>query len=124
MKTRIGNKLLVIREERKLSQQDMSEILGVSQSSYARIERNETSVDFEKIVSFANNLNVPVQELLPETLTITNNNHNSGNGGGIIFGNQYFFGTNQTGNTQDLNQRLELLKAEIKILEDILNQEK
>lgn len=43
------------------------------------------------MVKFAQLLNVPVQELMPETVSITSTYHNAGQGGGIIFGNQYFY---------------------------------
>jgi transcriptional regulator with XRE-family HTH domain len=120
MKSRIGLNLLKIREQKKLTQTAMAEILQIPPSTYAHYERNETSVDLENIVSFAEKLAVPVQELMPETLAITNNNHNSGNGGGIIFGNQYYYIsgneiTNQVlKENQDLRSRIEFLETQIK----------
>jgi transcriptional regulator with XRE-family HTH domain len=38
MKLKLGHRLLQIREERKLSQAEMSELLGMSGSAYSRLE--------------------------------------------------------------------------------------
>ena len=73
MKIKVGNKLMSIREERKLNQNEMAELLGISPSSYGRIERNESTTDLEQIVSFSKTLNVPIQDFLPETTSINNN---------------------------------------------------
>jgi len=91
MKLKIGHKLLIISDERRLSKAEMAELLGVPSSTYAHIERNETSVEMEKLTSFSDRLQVPIQELSPETIANTNINSNWDQGGGIIFGNQYFY---------------------------------
>lgn len=69
-------------------------------------------------------MNVPIQELLPETFAITNNNHNAGQGGGVIFGNQYFYlGDNVanqalTNENEELREKLALLRRKI---DELLN---
>ncbi|TAE00156.1 MAG: XRE family transcriptional regulator [Bacteroidetes bacterium] len=83
MKMRIGTRLLALREDRKMSQAEMADLLGVSAPTYSRLERNETSVDLEQIVHYSKILKVPVQEFLPETITINGSNHN-GNIGLVI----------------------------------------
>ncbi len=119
MKLRIGNKLSTIREDRKMTQIEMAELLQIPESTYARYERNESQVAYNKLVSFAELLNVPVQELLPETFSITNNNHNAGQGGGVIFGNQYFYLGDNVSNqalaneNQELKEKLALLEQKI-----------
>ncbi len=113
MKLRVGTKMLSIREDRRLSQADLADILGIPLSTYSRIERNESSIELEKLVGFADKLNIPIQELLPETLSITNNHHSSGQGGGVIFGNLYFnfYGSDEIARLKekiaDLESRLE-----------------
>jgi transcriptional regulator with XRE-family HTH domain len=115
MKIRIGTKLHVVREERKLTQEEMADLLGLTTSTYARIERNETSVEFEKLPDFADALQVPIQDLLPETISITNNNHNPGPGGGVIFGNQnFYFG--ETESMKSFIKEITALKEEIERL--------
>lgn len=127
MKTRIGHRLLFIREERNYTQVQMADLLKIPEATYARYERNETQVDYEKMVKFTQLLNVPVQELMPETVAITNNNNNSGQGGGIIFGNQYFYlgdsvvNQNLTKENQELRAELALLKQKI---EDLRHKQK
>ena len=115
MKLKLGTRLLSFREERRLTQAEMAELLQLPVSSYSRIERNENSVEIEKILEFANALNIPVQELLPETISIHNNSH--GYGGGVIFGNQYYYGVD--------SEAVKALRAEIDFLkrenEDLKN---
>ncbi len=122
MKTRIGHRLLFIREERSYTQVQMADLLKIPEATYARYERNETQVDYEKMVKFAQLLNVPVQELMPETFSITNNSE--GQGGSVVFGNQYFYcgndiiNQNLTKENQELRTELTLLKQKI---EELLN---
>lgn len=91
MKLRIGNKLRDFREDRQMTQLEMAELLHIPESTYSRYERNETQISYNKIVKFAELLNVPVQELLPETVSITNNNSGQGGGGSVVFGNQNLY---------------------------------
>lgn len=91
MKTRIGHRLLQVREERKLSQTEMADLLGLSQSSYSRLERNEATVELEDMVRYAKTLGVPVQDFLPETLNVHYENHQGHGGPNMIFGDYYYF---------------------------------
>lgn len=43
MKLRVGNKLSIVKIEKKLTQEQMSELLGLSTSAYSRLERNESA---------------------------------------------------------------------------------
>jgi transcriptional regulator with XRE-family HTH domain len=113
MKLKVGHKLLAIREQRKLTQAEIADVLDVPTSTYARIERNETSVSLDKLTSFAEALQVPMHELLPETVSITNNSTNSGQGG-VIFGNLYFY----QGDTVATSH----IAAENKVLKETLKQ--
>ena len=90
-KLNIGQKLHNIRLQKLLSQGEMAELLGVSTSAYARVERNETSIAFDDVLSFASKLEVPIQEFLPETITIYNSNNTHQGGGyvGTVINNYY-----------------------------------
>ena len=90
-KLNIGQKLHNIRLKKLLSQGEMAELLGVSTSAYARVERNETSVAFDDVLSFASRLEVPIQEFLPETITVYNSNNTHQGGGyvGTVINNYY-----------------------------------
>ncbi|WP_154657232.1 helix-turn-helix domain-containing protein [Hugenholtzia roseola] len=68
MKMRVGQRLLTFRQERKLRQVEMAELLGVSPATYSRIERDESSLEFEQIIRIAQTLEVSVQDFLPESL--------------------------------------------------------
>lgn len=122
MRIRIGNKLSIIRQDRKMTQVEMAELLNIPEATYARYERNESQVGYEKIAKFAELLNVPIQELLPETFSVTNNN--SGQGGSVVFGNQYVYigdsvaNKNLANENQELREKLALLE---KKLDELLN---
>jgi transcriptional regulator with XRE-family HTH domain len=102
-------------------------LLGLSPSAYSRIERGETSVTFDKLPTFAEALQVPIQDLLPETVSITSNhNSNSGHGYGLIMDNLII-----NANKDDLVKELETenlvlkeknnsLQNEISLLKDMI----
>lgn len=121
MKLSIGHKLLSLREDRQLTQVEMADLLQIPDATYARYERNHTQVPYDKIVKFADLLKVPVQELLPDTMSINSqNHHHSGQGGGgFIFGNQnFYFGDNVI--QEQLNKQNQELAKENKELRDKL----
>jgi transcriptional regulator with XRE-family HTH domain len=92
MKTKIGTKLKQIREDRRLTQEGIAAILGMDDAAYGRLERNETQADFNTIIRFAEKLNVPIHDFLPELTTMSNNNnHGTGAGAGIVFGNINYY---------------------------------
>ena len=114
MKLKLGHKLLSIRDERRLSQNEMAELLGLSTSAYSRLERNESTVEYEKLIQYSEALGVPIHELLPDSIAINSRINNSGLGGGVIFGNQYFY-TNETDRVKELLKEIEELKAKLKM---------
>lgn len=118
----IGEKLKHFREERSLSQVEMSLLLGIPETTYSRYERSETKVDFNKLVSFAEKLKIPIQDLMPDTFTINYNNNTSEQGGGaLVFGNQYFyFGENTT--NKSLLEENQVLKEKLELLEQKLDE--
>jgi transcriptional regulator with XRE-family HTH domain len=87
MKTRVGQRLKEIREDRKLTQAEMADLLHVSAPTYSRLERNETSADLEQVARFAQKLDVPIQDFLPETISVKNDN--SQGQVGLVIGNVY-----------------------------------
>jgi transcriptional regulator with XRE-family HTH domain len=109
MKLKVGNKLMFVREDRKMTQSEMADFLGLSQSAYSRIERNEVSAELEDLFSYARKLNVPIQEFLPETMAIHNNSDNGQVG--FVIGNFYNYGD------KELEHQNEILKEKVKQLE-------
>jgi transcriptional regulator with XRE-family HTH domain len=77
MNTSIGNKLKELRKQKGLSQEQVSEVLKISQSAYARIEKGESG-------SWAMHLNkiAELYEVTPEDIvkneTITVNSNQQG----------------------------------------------
>jgi transcriptional regulator with XRE-family HTH domain len=87
---KIGSRLAEARRQKDINQTDMADLLGVTTPTYSRLERNETSIDINQIVRFAEILDIPIQEFLPETVALHNTNNQSSQGG-LIFGNIYTY---------------------------------
>lgn len=115
MKLKIGTKLKAIKEQRRLSQEEMAEKLDMATTTYARYERNETNMDLETLAKVSKALEVPLHEFLPETFQINNTPNNSQ--GGIVFGN-FIYNSNADDTTRELEKQVELLGQEKKHLED------
>lgn len=113
MKLRLGQRLLAIRNDRQMTQAEMSDLIGVSQSVYSRIERNESSVDIEDIMRFSKILEVPVQEFLPETMSVHYENHQGQGGPNLIFEDFHYHGTSPE-LVELISQLINLTKSIIK----------
>ena len=87
MRMKVGNRLCSARTDRKMNQDEMAELLGVSTFAYARLERNETSAEIEQIANFSEILKIPLEEFLPEKFSIHNNSRNGHVG--FVIGNIY-----------------------------------
>ncbi|PIY08416.1 MAG: hypothetical protein COZ18_12445 [Flexibacter sp. CG_4_10_14_3_um_filter_32_15] len=108
IKIKIGNRLAEARKQRDINQTDMADLLGVTTPTYSRLERNETSIDINQVIRFAEILDIPIQDFLPETITLHNvNNQNSQ--GGLIFGNIYTYNYSD----KELQQQNELLNEKV-----------
>lgn len=115
MKMKVGHRLFTAREERKLTQAEMAELLNVSPSSYARIERNETSLEIDTIVNIAKTLQIPIQEFLPDTISVNNSSlDNNQNAQSLVLGNIY----NYNYSDKDLESEMKLKDKEIEFLKE------
>ncbi len=72
---KIGNNLRKIRIERGLKQENMADLLGLSQSGYNKIERNLHDVNQEKLDAFAEKLEVKKEDLLELDTKYIQENH-------------------------------------------------
>lgn len=131
MKTKIGERLKEIRSDKGLTQMQMAQLLGIDDSVYSSLERNQSQATFDAIVGYAAKLKVPVQDFFPElTNFTTNNHHNLGCGGSIVFGDVHYHfygeGTEMYMNKEmnDLKRHLELLKEQNQLLRDQLDEQK
>lgn len=103
---RIGTKLRAIRQMRALSQEQMAEILKMSVSGYAKIERGESDPTLSKIEQFSEHLGLNMNELLSFGENIIFNNQQGYSN--IGFGQGY----HQIINQQDKTE-IELLKTAV-----------
>lgn len=63
MKT--GEKIRLLRRQRKLTQTDMASALNLSQRAYSKIENDEVQLKIDRLQDIANLLHTETKELLP-----------------------------------------------------------
>jgi len=93
-----------------MSQEAMADLLSISLSSYQRLEKGETTVSFKDLPRIESVLDLGVQDLIPDTLSIYSNNNESG----LIFGNVTI------NNFTDKDDYCQNLDMRIKELEELL----
>lgn len=62
----VGTRIRKIREQRGLSQDNMATELGITQPSYARLEKKDDRISITRIISIAKILKATVSELINE----------------------------------------------------------
>lgn len=67
MKMNFGQRLRKLRENKKITQKELSKILNVSESAIGMYERGEREPNFETVDKIANFFNVPTDYLLGRT---------------------------------------------------------
>ena len=115
MKLKVGHRLLIAREDRKLNQAEMADFLGLSNSAYARLERNETAADLDQLVKISKSLQIPIQDFLPETFSIHSTNQNGHSHVGLLVGNIYNY------SDREIGKELEMKDKEINTLKEIVD---
>ena len=73
----IGDRLLKLRKERNLSQEDLANELDVSRQTISKWETNQSIPDFDKIVPICNYFGITTDELLTGTKDIVEANTDS-----------------------------------------------
>jgi transcriptional regulator with XRE-family HTH domain len=79
----ITQKMRFLREQKKLRHEDMAERMGISSSTYGRLESGDTKLTIERVKQIADVLDVSVDELLnsePMVFHVTNNTGGTNNG--------------------------------------------
>jgi transcriptional regulator with XRE-family HTH domain len=66
VKSRFGNTLRKLRDERGYSQEELAERAGLHRNYVGGVERGERNVSLENIVKLAKALSVPPQELFAD----------------------------------------------------------
>lgn len=84
---KVHEKIRLIRESKKLSQEDMAEKLNMSLNGYAKIERGETKSFNPKLEKIAGVLEMDLLELMPDDKHICLiSGDNTNNGSNVIIG--------------------------------------
>lgn len=77
MNKEAGERIKSARLERKISQEGLAEMLGISQSAMAKIENGKTRVNLERLVQIAKQLKAEPQDLMPSESIAQFNNKNA-----------------------------------------------
>lgn len=110
---RIGNKIRQVRERMGLSQDNLANELGITQPSYARLEKDDERISIPRLIQIASFLKTTVGELIDEKAkTIVNNNNNENA--------NTFIESNHTVNNAD-KEHIQSLKEEIAYLKGMLD---
>lgn len=117
----INEKIRLFREYNQLSQEDMATKLNMSTKGYAKIERGETRVNFERLEQILGVLNTDIYELLTYgedgKIIITTGNNNSNASSNIFLGNN-----DVEKLTIMLNHKDEIIKLKDDIIENLKNE--
>ena len=117
----IGNKIKKIREFKNLTQEHVANKLGVSQSNYARIEKDEVKITDVRLKQIAEILDVTEEEIknLDESIIFNiTNGHNSTAGQNCIVNNYHI-----SPEIQKLYEdKIKLLEEKIQYLEGMVKE--
>ena len=73
----IGNKIRLLREEKGLSQENLASALDITQSNYARLEKDDNRLSVPRLIVIARTLKTSVTELVGEKANnVINQSHN------------------------------------------------
>ena len=99
----LGTKLLKLRQEHRLSQMEISDILGVSQNAYSRWEADKCKPLAENLFKISQYYKIDMSELLDDSGAV----NFSGN---EIKGGNNFFANNPSNNTVNIQPSIELVE--------------
>jgi transcriptional regulator with XRE-family HTH domain len=110
---KLGETLRLLRNKKKLTQENMEEMLKISASAYARIERGETDITLSRLEELANAFGMTVSRLLsfaenPDTIFNVESSPMSQFGNGNIQYNNLSIEEMQTA-FSELSKRLDFL---------------
>jgi transcriptional regulator with XRE-family HTH domain len=111
----IGNKIRIYRESKGLSQDNLALELGITQPSYARLEKDDDRISITRLISIAKILKTTVSDLIDERTQKVINQQNSENA------NAYNVETINTIINSD-KDHIKTLKDEITFLRSMLQE--
>ena len=109
----LGAKLLKLRQEHRLSQMEISEILGVSQNAYSRWEADKCKPLVENLFKISQHYQIDMRELLDDGGTINFSSNEINGGNNIIASN------NPSINTVNIQLPLEIVEQVMQAQERI-----
>lgn len=110
MSNSIGNKIRLLREEKGFSQENMANALDITQSNYARLEKDDNRISVPRLIIIAKTLETTITELVGENannVVNQNNNHEA-----ITYLHTVF---------QSDKEHIQTLKDEIEYLKNMLD---
>ena len=113
----IGTKIKTLRSLRGLSQEKMAELLEISTTSYAKIERDEVDITNSRIEQIASVLNISALELIgfgEKNFYYFHANNQNGNNGGFVVNNSVPMEFNE------MKNKIEKLEMELNHLKEII----
>ena len=120
---RLGNKIRKIREIKGLKQENVADKIGLSLSSYGKIERGEVKLSVERLSTIANAMDLPINAILEfdegVNINFSANTFNENSHGGY-YQNPHF----NHQNVEELKSQIETLKCVIANLENIVQIQK
>lgn len=87
MNTLVANKLKTLRKQKGLSQEEVADYLHISQPTYARMEKGESSSWASYINNICGLYNIAPEELLKQDTNTFNQNNKEGSNNGIVINN-------------------------------------
>ncbi|AZI39046.1 helix-turn-helix domain-containing protein [Epilithonimonas vandammei] len=117
----LGTKLRKLRDDKKMSQSQIEDMLGISQSAYNKWEADQTKPNIDNLVKLAELHETDIYDLLGEKSIIQNNNDKAiGNIQGSVTINHTFSEeliNNILKNQQDISK---LIESQNKLIENLL----
>lgn len=110
---KIHDKLRMLREQNKLSQEEVAEQLSMSPSGYAKIERGETKLYLDKLEKIAHIFNIDVVDLINNDKNIC-----------VLISENSSSSSNYYNSDNDLILENEKLKLSLSFQEKLIDQQK
>jgi len=112
----LGHKIKILRELKKLTQNQMAESMGISQGAYSKMELGETEVTYSKLEKISEQFDMKPEEIIAFDERIIFNVMNNKIANGLQINNQLLTADEKN----ILKVQLELLKIENKHLKFII----
>ena len=108
----LGAKLLKLRQEHQLSQEEISDILGVSQNAYSKWEADKCKPLIGNLYKISQYYQIDMDELLDESGIVNFSNNE-------LQGEQNIFATSHSQNTVNIHSSKELIEKMLQSQEQI-----